>query len=325
MTNKFLDLLGRHEYFILTTHDPADADGIGAQMVLTSILRRRGKQPRIINASPIPTQFRFMDPLGQIEEWDAERHGALPKQSAMIIVDTADEYTIGSMKDAYFSAREVFVVDHHEPKPNAIFSGICDASSASASELAVELAVSMGITLDVQTAFAAYSGIVYDTGFFAYPKTSPQTFRAALALIEMGADPGEAHNSISQNASAQSLLLQQKAVLGMTLHCQGKVAVQVLLPQDFVETGASSEDTDGFANFPLRSREVVVSLMVKEATEKKVRCSLRSKGAINVAKIAQEFGGGGHVNAAGFKSDLTVAQTVDRALASIAACLENQQ
>jgi len=323
MVEKFIDFMSRHDSFILTTHDPADADGIGTQMVLACILRKHGKKWRIINASPIPQQFKFMDPLEIIEEWSNANHGSLPQQSAMIIVDTADETTIGHMKDAYFRSREIFVVDHHEEKPDAPTCGICDSTCASASELSVQMAMEAGVALDAQAAFAAYSGIVHDTGFFAFPKTKPQTFRIAVSLLEMGVNPNEVYNQLCQNTTTEAVLLQKKAIASMTLHCSGRVAVQALRLQDFAETGAMHEDTDGFANFPLRSGEIVVSLFAKESPDHKVRCSLRSKGAVNVAKIAQEFGGGGHVNAAGFKSDLDINRTLSDAIARIAAHLED--
>ena len=324
MVEKLLELVNRHDFFILTTHDPADPDGIGAQMVLSCILRNEGKQFRLINANPMPEQFRFMDPLGQMESWDGEKHGALPEQGALIIVDTADEYNIGCMREVFCRSREVFVLDHHESKPHAPILGIYDPGYASTSELAVELAQTMNVTLDSITAFAAYLGIVYDTGFFAYPKTGPKTFRTALALVEQGVNPNEGFTQLCQNTPTRVMLLQKKALASMTLHHGNKTATQVLRTEDFIETGASPEDTDGFVNFPLKSRDVVVSFFLKEMPDKKIRCSLRSKGTINVANIAHDFDGGGHVNAAGFKSDMDIEQTLAKALAKIAGLLDGQ-
>ena len=324
MIEKLLDFISRHESFTLTTHDPADADGIGAEMVLACILRARGKQARIINAQAMPEQFRFMDPQAQIAQWNGEQHGALPEQDALLVVDIADESTVGEI--AKFSRwREVFAIDHHELKPRAAVSGIFDPSSASTCELAVELAQAAGVTLDPATAFAAYSGIVYDTGFFAYPKTEARTFRAALALFEMGANPSKAFTALCQDAPARVLHLQQRSLASMALHCGDRVATQVLREKDFEETGGLSKDTNGFVNFPLKSRDIVVSLLVKQTPGKLVNCSVRSKGAINVAKIAQEFGGGGHINAAGYETKLNVDQALSESLAAIEKSLNGQQ
>jgi phosphoesterase RecJ-like protein len=91
----------------------------------------------------------------------------------------------------------------------------------------------------------------------------------------------------------------------------------VLRLEDFAEAEAVNDDADGFVNAPLRAREIMVSVMVKESRKGKVKCSLRSKGAIDVSKIAHDFGGGGHVNAAGYNSDFDVDMTLELALAKI--------
>jgi len=324
LAKELIALIKQHDFFILTTHDPADADGIGAELVVARILRERGKQAQIINASPMPEQFRFMDPLGQVTQWDKKKHGTLLEQGALIIVDAAEESNLGQMGEEITRSMEVFVIDHHELASDAAFSGIYDPSAASVCEMVVELAEAVGVPLDPMTAFAAYTGIVYDTGFFAYPKTGKRTFRAALSLLELGVNPNEAFTQFCHNSPSRVLHLQQKALKSMAFHYGDRIATQMLRRKDFTETGALPEDTDGFVNFPLKSRVILVSLLLKETPGKTVNCSLRSKGTINVAKIAQKFGGGGHINAAGFKSKLDIDQVLSETLAAIIKQLEEQ-
>ncbi|MDR0290266.1 MAG: bifunctional oligoribonuclease/PAP phosphatase NrnA [Treponema sp.] len=321
MVDKLINFIAKHDSFILTTHDPPDADGLGAQMVLACILKEWNKQFKIINASPTPEQFKFMDPQGMVECWNNENHWTMAEQSTLFMLDTADEEMLGQMKDVFSMAEEVFVIDHHEPKPHAPMQGIIDSSAASTCEMVVKMAESTGIKLDYQAAFAAYAGIAYDTGFFAYPKTTPGTLYAAMTLMALGAKPNEIFHRLYESSPVRSLVLQKRAIASMEFHCDNRVASQVLRQNDFVEAGALSEDTDGFVNFPLKAQEVVVSVLVKE-TPNKLRCSLRSKGNINVAKIAQEFGGGGHVNASAFKSNDDVDKTLAKALAKIAEALD---
>jgi phosphoesterase RecJ-like protein len=234
------------------------------------------------------------------------------------MMDTADLHNIGQMRDPVCRAKEIFIIDHHELLSGSFFTGIYDSSAASTSELAVELAIAADVKLDTEAAFAAYVGIAYDTGFFAYPKTGTRTFNATLALLELGVQPNDVYRHLNENTSTEALLLQKRAMAGLSLHCGGKVAIQSLHFRDFAETGATSDDTYGFVNFPFKSRDIVVSLLLKEATEGKVSCSLRSKvGTIDVSKIAHQFGGGGHINAAGFKSTVSVDQTFAIALAKI--------
>jgi phosphoesterase RecJ-like protein len=272
----------------------------------------------------MPEIFRFMDPQGLVESWDGEKHGTLPEQGAICMIDTADLHNIGQMRDPACRAREIFFIDHHEVKSDSSFTGICDSKAASACELMVELALAAGAALDSQTAFAAYTGIVYDTGFFSYQKTGARTFKNALMLLEAGVNPNEAHRQLRENATVGALLLQKKALSSLELHCRGRVASQILRLEDYAETGALSDDSDGLVNVPLRSRDIVVSLLVRESERGKTRCSMRSKGTVDVSKIAHEFGGGGHVNAAGFKSKLDVDQILDITIAKIARYLDRQ-
>ena len=321
-TAQLMKFIGRHGTIILTTHDPADADGLGAELMMACILKQQGKEFRIINASATPKHFQFLDPQRIIEQWDDEQHGGLPQQTGMILLDTADVDNTGIMKNAVCRAQEVLVIDHHEPKPNLTFEGISDPTAASTCELTVALAETLITPIDPQAAFAAYIGIAYDTGFFAYPKTGPRTLRAALMLLEQGVEPNVVYRQLHENTSVGALLLQQRAITSMTLHCKNRVAVQVLRLEDFTAAGALPEDTDGLVNFPLKTRDVVVSLMLKESPDGKIRCSLRSKGNINVAKVAQELNGGGHINAAGFKSKIDIDKTRSIALKKITELLD---
>jgi len=323
-TAQLMKFLGRHDTIILTTHDPADADGLGAEQIMACILRQQHKKFRIINASETPKHFQLMDPLNIIEQWDDEKHKEIPEQTGLILVDTADPENTGIMKDAVCRWPDAFVIDHHEPKPGLVIEGISDPSAASTCELTVAMAEILETPIDPQSAFAAYIGIAYDTGFFAYPKTGPRTLNAALLLLEQGVEPNEVYRLLHENTSIGKLLLQQRAIGSMTLHCNNRVAVQILRLDDFTAAGALPEDTDGLVNFPLKANDIIVSLILKESQDGKIRCSLRSKGTVNVAKIAQEFNGGGHTNASGFKSKLDINETLAAAMAKIAEHLDRQ-
>ncbi|MDR2364195.1 MAG: DHH family phosphoesterase, partial [Spirochaetaceae bacterium] len=189
MPERIYDFFKTHESFILTTHAGADADGLGAELVFARILEGLGKTVRILNAEKTAARFAFMDPAGKVEVWDENIHGNLPEKSALVILDTSDEYNIGCMKDLIGRVRETFVIDHHEPAPFSTLSGFVDSTASSVCEIAVEAAEKAGIDLDKDTAMAGFAGISYDTGSFAYTKTTARTFRAALALIERGAAP----------------------------------------------------------------------------------------------------------------------------------------
>jgi phosphoesterase RecJ-like protein len=322
MFESFFEFLDRHQSFILTTHDSPDADGLGAQMVAAFVLRKLGKDFRIINTAPAPSYLGFLENVSIVECWDEEKPASLAEDFALIIFDAGDEYQLGSMRALLKKAKEVFVIDHHEPKNHKKFSGIINPAAASTSEIAIELAGSRGIELDPQTATAAYAGIVYDSGFFAYPKTNIGTFKAAIKTLEWGADPNHIYRQLMESASFSVILLQKQALSKLEFYSGKKIALLVLRREDFEISGADFEDAENIVNIPLKAKEVEVSLLVKEQNTGEIRCSLRSKGKINVSKVAQEFGGGGHVTAAGFRSSLSMDNVLKKLLADVEARLE---
>ena len=314
MFDKVLSFIDKHQSFILTTHDPPDADGLGAQLVFAAIIKNRGKNVRIINSSAIPTYNRFMDQDYIAEIWNAEKHSGLLENSAIIVMDTSDEYHLGPMRQTLKKAKDVFIFDHHEPRPKQKYTGFIEPTASSTAELSIELADFVGITLDQDTATAAYAGIVYDSGFFAYPKTTIRSFKAASKTLEWGANPNHIYRQLMENGSCAAIMLQKQALSNLEFFAGKKIAAMVLRKEDFEISGACQEDTEGIVNIPMKAREVEVSLLIKEKMTGEVRCSLRSKGSVNVSKIAQGFGGGGHISAAGFKSSLGPEDTLKKLL-----------
>jgi len=316
MLNDVFEFLNRHSSLIVTTHDPADADGIGAELIFAFIARGLGKQVRIVNSSATQEKFRFIDPDGTIEIWkNVEK--TVNREAALVVLDTADEYFIGELRTIIPSVPEVFVIDHHEPNKFCTFKGYFDPAASSTCEMVVELAQAALIKLPLEYAQAAYAGLTYDTGSFAYLKTTGRTFKTALALVETGVSPYGVYQKLNESNSTESLLLQKKVLSTLEIHKQGRVAVLLVLKEDLESTGAFFEDSESFINIPLKSRDIVVSVLIKENREGHVRCSLRSKGTVNVSKIAQSLGGGGHVSAAGFKSNMTPAETLALVLRKI--------
>ncbi|MDR0473375.1 MAG: DHH family phosphoesterase [Treponema sp.] len=311
----------RHNSLILTTHSGADPDGMGAEIVLAQIFRAKGKYVRIVNGAPTPKRYSFMDPDGEIEFWENIKED-IPSKAALVIIDTSDEYNIGPVKEFIPHALEVFVIDHHEPSPFCTFEGYTDNTASSVCEMAVEIASAEGVSLNRKSANAAYTGIIYDSGSFAYSKTTIRTFKAALSLIEAGVIPYDMYHELQETGSISAILLQKLVLSSLQIYNEGRVAVQIMRKEDLKLSDALYEDGEYFINIPLKAKNIEVSVMVKENKEGEIRCSLRSKGKVNVSKIAQSFGGGGHVAAAGFKGRESIEETLEKTLEKIASSLE---
>jgi phosphoesterase RecJ-like protein len=128
---------------------------------------------------------------------------------------------------------------------------------------------------------------------------------------------------LHESSSSGSLLLQKAAISSLEIEEGGRVAVIKLLKEDFAASGAYYEDAEDFVNIPLQDRKIEVSVMFKESLEGRLRCSLRSKGKVNVASIAQAFGGGGHKTAAGFTCNAPLARAKDAVLQNIAQAMSS--
>ena len=323
MIDATLDFLSKHSSLIVTTHDPADPDGLGAEKLLYLIAKSMGKQIRIINSNPLPEKYRFMGMGNKVESW-SELTEPITGNPALVVVDTSDEYHLGEIRYIIPYVSEIYMVDHHEPNQFCTFKGWVDSTASSVCEMAVELAQAAGLKLSPEDAKAAYSGIVYDTGFFAYPKTTERTFKVALALVQAGVNPYEIYQNLNESCSIATLLLQKRALSALQIYNQDRVAIQTLRLTDMDAVGGSFEDTKNFVNIPLRGKSIEVSILLKENKEGQVICSLRSKGKVNVSKLAQTMGGGGHVTAAGFKTTASIDETLHTIFQKVSEALEEK-
>lgn len=317
-----LKLFREEDHFLLTTHEGPDADGIGAEIVLFRALRHLGKTVRVVNSEALSERYSFLDPEGVVEGLDEAVHAAYAEGSIVVVLDCSDLFNLGLVADQLVPrAKAVFVIDHHEVPPNSTVRGLLDPAAAATCEMTVELVRELGIPIDGVSAKAAFAGIVYDTGSFIYPKTSASTFRTALSLVEAGVVPIEIHRAMNESASLGALLLQKTVLSSLELHEGGRIALQTMVKADLERAGASYDEAESLINIPLKSKDVEVSVFFKENPEGRLRCSLRSKGAVNVSLLAQSFGGGGHRTAAGFKCAKGLAETRDEVLHKISAAL----
>lgn len=315
---EILSFINTYDSFIITTHTGPDADGIGAEIILHYLLETFHKRVYIINAEGIPQRFKFLDPHGYIKQWNKSNHFQLPEQGGIIIVDTSDEFNLGSMLDeALPRAQGIFIIDHHEQSPLTHLDGYIDVSAASTTQIIMELLQVAGLEITKDIAVPAYAGLIYDTGSFIYSKTTAKTFEIALLLVRSGAVPHEIYRDLFENNNVSVLLLQKRVLSSLEIQGNGVIAVQVMKKEDLEETGASYEDAENFINIPLQIKEIEVSILIKQNREGLVRCSLRSKGKVNVSLLAQQFGGGGHKMAAGFKSNVGIEETRTKVLQKV--------
>lgn len=304
-----IDFLTRHQKFIITAHETPDGDALGAEYAMLGALRRLGKEALICNADPAPAKFSFID--SEIQPLVLTREEQLPADIAervLLILDVNDVNNIGSVARLVLPrVKEYFIIDHHDSESDLLSPNHIEQNASSTCEILYLLFREMGVEIDSPMALALYMGIVYDTGSFIYPKTTALTFQIARELVDRGVSPNHVYANVYESNSLSSLVLMSKVLATLVLHLNGRVAVQTMTADMIRESQARYEEADALINIPLRSQDVRVSIFFKENVEGIRRCSIRSKGAIDVADIAQSYGGGGHRTAAGFKCALPFA------------------
>ncbi|HTX71402.1 MAG TPA: bifunctional oligoribonuclease/PAP phosphatase NrnA [Rectinemataceae bacterium] len=294
--------LTEHDRYIIASHDGPDADGLGASYALALALRSIGKTVYATVPTHVPAKYRFIDqqglfvPLASPETLNFDLSDFI-----LVIIDTQDLNYLGVAAERVIrQAAERVIIDHHELSVAAGQAAYVDPMASSSCEIVYGLIGKIGAEPTLDVSEALFAGMVYDTGSFAYPKTGDRCFAYASELVRAGVKPYAIHGRLYESGSIGVLILQKAVLSTLELHAESRVAVQVLHRSDLAASGAAYEDAEDLVNIPLQSRTVEVSLLFKENLEGRIRCSLRSKGGVNVAHVAQTFGGGGHKTAAGF-------------------------
>ncbi len=298
-----VDFINSNSHFILTAHETPDGDAIGSECAMARILKKLGKTVLVLNSDPTPNKFKFIDDENEIVILKNKQQ--IPEdvaQYVLIILDTNDTNNIGKLSQLVLTqVKEYFIIDHHDIELDIHSGNIVQKNASSTAEILYQIFKVLSVDIDLYTAQALFTAIVYDTGSFVYPKTTALTFQIAFEMVEKGVIPNDIYSKVYECNSISSVILQSRVLASLELVLDSHVAIQVMTRDTILNSGAKYEEADQIINIPLKAESVKVSIFFKEDISGLMRCSLRSKGPIDVAEIAKTFGGGGHRNAAGFK------------------------
>jgi bifunctional oligoribonuclease and PAP phosphatase NrnA len=296
--------------FILSSHSRPDGDSIGSQLAMLYALRKMGKEAVAVNADPAPSPLRQFPGVPDIviaPEVDGDFDAA-------IIMECGDLGRTGvNGLERFF----VINIDHHPGNTNYGQLNWFDVSAAACAELVYDLVRGLDIPLTVEIATHVYLAILTDTGSFHYSNISPRTFEICGACLEAGVDPVLVARNVYDSNNMGRLKLFGAVLSAMQIDSTGRIAIVYVDHEMARSAGGTYEDTEGLINLPLTVREIRASAFFKELGPREYRVSLRSKGAIDVAAVANQFGGGGHKNAAG----CTVPGSYEEARRAVSAAL----
>jgi phosphoesterase RecJ-like protein len=294
-------LLHKARTAALLTHVDPDGDGIGAQICLQAYLRGIGLEARVLNTEPLPLRYRFLDPGGAVEVYDPARHEAFVRDADLVfMLDNSSVSRMGPLEAAVRACRGVTVcIDHHNVVEDFWKVNILDPEACATGELVFQIIKALGGRPDRRAAQAAYVSLVTDTGYFRFSKTSPRCHEAAAEMLAAGVEPPRVYEEVYERDSAALVRLSGAALAALRLEGDGRLAWISLTLEQIAACRAESEDTSDIVNELLRIDGVRLAVFFKELPGGRTKLSLRSKGDLDVNRLAASFGGGGHTNAAG--------------------------
>ena len=294
---KFKKILRENQRFLLLSHVNPEPDTIGAALSFYHYLKASGKDVRVYNADGVPSFMRFM-PHAKI----ITTRIPAGRFDVAICVDAGSTDMLGGHFDTV--KRKITVnIDHH--RTNTLYGdlNIVDPDASAACELMYALFEKAGIPVDRTVAALLLAGIIYDTGSFRYRNTTSKTLKTAAELMGLGADIGDISERLYENQSLGRLKLLKMVLDTLELSSDGRIASVELTRNMYEATGTTKEDSEGLIDYPKSIAGVVVAVLFREVKQGKYKISLRSKSNVTISEIAEQFGGGGHKNAAGCTMD----------------------
>jgi len=310
---KTREVVLNHESFLITTHINPDGDGVGSELALARFLQDMGKRVAVVNSTPTPRKYSFLDSNGMIQLFEEPK--GLPHAEVVFILDISRWERLGNMAQFIRNHPGIRIcIDHHPVQGNfADINLICEDAGASG-ELVLRLINSMAGSLTPEIAEPLYASILTDTGAFRFPNTSAQTHAAASQLLSAGIRSELIYDQIYERCSPARVKLLGHALASLEYLHEGRLAWMAITQSMLHENGVEVEEIEGFVDIARGIRSVEASLLFIELPGKKVKISLRSRGNVDVNGFASRFGGGGHRHAAGILIEGSLTQIIDRLL-----------
>ena len=297
---KALKLIDAADNVLVTTHTRPDGDACGSVAALCEALAETGKEIQPLMLSQIPQWYEFLFDKKAPVLGDDITLDQLDAPDLIIIVDTNSYGQLPGFAD-YLKQNDkpVLIIDHHITSDNLGDVELIDTSAAGAGLIVFDLFKYAKWPISEQTAQALFVAAATDTGWFQFDNTDAKAMRDCAELIEAGLSPAKIYKQLYQNFSSERFKLMTVMLNTIELHFDGRYVTQYLRKADFEASGAKFSDTENLIDECRRIASVEAAAFFVELDNGKVKCSLRSRGAIDVRKIAQKFDGGGHKMASG--------------------------
>ena len=306
--SKLEKFINSSDNFIICGHENPDPDAICSCISLEYLLTSLGKKVICINTDATPINLLLLDRrnvMSSLEE-GAEVPDNIEDYN-LLIVDTNSVKNIGGIYDLIVpKIKSFFVIDHHSKNDDKMEDSLIFVSASSTCEIIYRIFEYFNVEVPKEIGDVIYAGIIYDSGSFHYPKTSAYTFNIALKIVQNGTDPNHVYLILYEHESIGALRIFSLVISTLKLLYNNQIAVLRMTKEMLKKSGAKYHECSTIINIPLMSHDIKAVVFFKEDLTGVRRISLRSKGDIDVAKLAILCDGGGHKNAAGFKLNKSI-------------------
>jgi phosphoesterase RecJ-like protein len=294
MLKDVLKEIEQRNKFLLTSHARPDGDAIGSALACCQILRTMGKEAEVVLRDGVPRIYQPLPFAEQVVQTDRVNGGY---EAAIILeCDSIQRTRLQGLENSF-----LINIDHHmSGRPFAHVNWI-DPKAVATAEMVYRLAREAGVKISADIATCLYTAVLTDTGSFMFEGTNEHTFELARELVLAGADPAHCARNVYFGHSTAKMRLLGAAL--SNLHREGALAWISVTQEQMLRCHAKEEDCEGLVNYALSMQGVEVALFFRELGDGRFRVSLRSKGKVDVATVAERFGGGGHQCASGCALD----------------------
>ena len=284
--------------FLLTSHVNPDGDAIGSELGLARLLRGLGKGAVVWNHDATPAVYRPLPGSERIHVGEEPPAGFPDMFDAIIVLECPSPDRTGLEK--HLAERPIINIDHH--LGNQCYGAVnwVDSAAPAVGEMVFRLAQGLKVSLEPEVAACLYLTLVTDTGGFRFSNATPAAFEAAAALVREGAHPEQVSQWLYESQPLGVVRLLGEMIQSLELHEEGRVATGRLTRAMFEKAGANPGDSEGLIDSIRSIAGVDAVALIREREDGTHKVSLRSRGEVDVEKIARHHGGGGHRNAAGF-------------------------
>ena len=314
-------LLATPQNIVIVPHRNPDGDAIGSSLAMYHFLRNKGHNATVVTPNDYPEFLKWLPASEESFKFDMQNRqskNCIDESSIIFLLDFNALHRVGSDMEGYLeNYKGTFaMIDHHQQPDDIATYLYSDTSICSTCQMVYHFFEMLDEvdSINAEIATCLYTGIMTDTGSFRFPSTTSTTHRIIANLIDKGADNARIHNNVYDTNSYGRLQLLGCALTNLKVIEELNTAYITLNQNELNEFNYQKGDTEGVVNYALSLEGVIfAAIFIEDIEQQIIKISLRSKGSFSVNKFSREhFDGGGHDNAAGGKSILSLEATVKK-------------